>query len=223
MDIFLDDRMLDSSATTLPAAIADAMGQAGDRLIIEVTADGAPIPPEHLEHPPTDEPYAGELRFVSADSLSLVRLTLHEAADSLDAALPEHVAIAEMFQVGDSVEALSKLTELLQVWIRIDQALNACRKVAGIGLSDPALADEFNAAADELAPRLAEIRDAVQAQDFTAAADVLAYDLPEHGERWVELLRRIADHLTTAQTDPNADVTHDASSAASGDADTSAA
>jgi hypothetical protein len=98
--------------------------------------------------------------------------------------------------VGDSAVALPKLTELLQVWIRIDQALAACRKVAGVGLREPELADEFNAAADELAPKLAEIRDAVRSQDFTSAADVLAYDLPEHGERWVELLRRIADTIT---------------------------
>ena len=99
-------------------------------------------------------------------------------------------------QVGETAEALPKLGELLGVWMRVDNALSACRSVPGVGLADDSLADRFEDAAADLAPKLAEIRDAINAQDYTAAADSLAYDMPEQAEAWAELLRSMSDHVT---------------------------
>jgi hypothetical protein len=196
MDIFLDDRPIESTATTLPGAIAAATEAAEGRLLIEVSADGHSVPQEHFAEPPATDPYAHEVRFISADPLSLVRVTLQEAADDLDKAVSDHEAVARMLQVGETAEALPKLSQILAVWIRIDNALAACRSVPGVSLTDPTLTKQFDDAAAELTPKLAEIRDAVTSQDYTAAADVLAYDLPGHAESWAELLRRMSDNIS---------------------------
>lgn len=193
MRIYLDDQLIDDAGTTLGKALETAAAKAGDRLLIGLTADGAPVSDQHLADPPLTEPFAAELRFTSADPVSLVRVTLLEAADSLEASKEKQAAIAQQIQLGELSRAMPELSNVLDIWQQVEQCITLSRQVNGIELGHVNGEATFEQLAAHLSTRLGEIRDAINARDLASLADILAYDMDAQADAWTGVLRDLAE------------------------------
>lgn len=193
MKVYLDDQPVTDPGESLTSALNAVRAQAGQRLVIEARADGSPVPQAHLAEPPPNEPYAQELRFISADAVALVRESLLEAADLLEPARAEHQALADQIASADTETALQRLAPVLSIWQKVMntlQAVRACDGVAIPAMDDPA--NDVDAAADRLNQRLVELRNAIQMQDWSALSDILCFDLVEEVDNWRTLLTTFA-------------------------------
>ncbi len=180
--------MIDDSATTLRAAIAAASERAGSRLLIEATADGCAVPADDLASPPAKEPYASEVRFLSADSGLLIQSALHDSADMLDRTSASQAEAARMLQKGDLPGALREIGGIVECWARVRQVVGLVAQASEAGLDGPGADATFTGRlpdmAKDLTSGLSELKRAVQAQDWAALADVLAFDLEDQANRW---------------------------------------
>ena len=207
MRVFLDDVLVDTPDGSLGSALTAARSAAGDRLVIEATADGRSIPPEHLSKPPGDKPYAQEVRFRSAAATQLVGWTLHESAESLEGVIGKHAAAAELIQGGDTEQSLTHLSAILEAWQGVMKGLELAESVAstkagpaaaqqagGRGLDWP---EGFEPLVQQLGARLGEVKKGLAMQDWSELADVLAYEMDDLAASWAGLLRDMAARLET--------------------------
>lgn len=192
MRIYLDNDLIDESGSTLSKALALAAERAGERLLIGVSADGEPVPDSQLSDPPLTEPFAEELHFTSADPVSLVRVTLLEAADQLEASKGQQAAVAQQIQLGELARAMPDLSAILDIWQQVEQCITLSRQVGGVELGYVDGEKTFEALAERLTLRLSEIRDALSSRDLATLADILAFDMDEQADAWTGVLRDLA-------------------------------
>jgi len=184
MKVYVDGVQLAEPGETLGAALESARAQAGDRLIVEVTADGRPVPADHLDAPPGDAPYASEVHLTTADGAAMARYTMDEMATTLRASGPRHAEAAERLQQGDTVAAMELMGGLLDTWRQVAQTVGLVRQLdAETGAS--IASDE---AIERLNGQLGALRQALMSEDWSGLADVLAYDMPGLVEEWSGLL-----------------------------------
>ncbi len=198
MRAYLDDEPLELEGQTLGAAVL-AGRQAAEsrgRMIIEVWADGAPAPPADLEELPDADPYAGEVRFVSAVPGALVAHALEEAADNLAGVRAAQTDAAAQLSRGETREAMTNVGEALRAWEIVRRAVQEGCAVLGVApaelLSDEESRDACTRAIESLLEALREVQRAVGDQDVASLADTLAYDLDELAETWTGLLSDMA-------------------------------
>ena len=199
MRVFLDNAPLDSQphSGSLADALAAVQSEAGSRLIVEVHADGAPVPADHLTDPPETSPYCDELTCVSADRAAIVRVSLGEAADLLGSMGEQYPKIVEMLQVGQTQEGLPALADVFNVWQQVEQTVQTASRVDGVTFA-PAAGDDstqqlLDTAGGELAGMCRDLKDAVVAGDFTTVADAIEYDLAQLNLDWQRLLNQLAE------------------------------
>lgn len=202
MRVYLDNRDLGVTARTLGEALKAGVteAEAAARVIIEMKADGVPVGDEELER--AGEPsQIGELHLVSADARTLVRVTLHDAADALNEARARQNAAAELVQAGDTQKALDELQQALQLWQLVRGTLDKSAQllalkpdqteVPGPDGKTIRLADE----ADALTRSLGVVKSALEQQDWSALSDVLAYDMEQRVGTWQRMLRALGDQI----------------------------
>jgi len=201
VNVYLDNEKLDDAGASLAAALdaGSAAARSRGRIVVEVYADGAAAPETHLSDPPPHEPYADELRLVTADPLLLVRSTMYDAADALDSTRELHARTASLLQKGDTVEAMQALGETLRIWEIVRRGLADSCSLLDLPV-ERALESEVDTAGAEqlteaLTTRLSEIRDALAREDFSSLADILAYDMDDQVEDWKSALRRFAESI----------------------------
>lgn len=192
MRIYLDQNLIVESVSTLAQALAVASEHAGDRLLIGVSADGEPVSDEQLADPPLTDPFAEEIHFTSADPVSLVRVTLLEAADQLKASKGQQAAVAQQIQLGELARAMPDLSAILDIWQQVEQCITLSRQVGGVELGYVDGEKNFETLAGSLTTRLGEIRDALSSRDLATLADILAYDMDEQADAWTGVLRDLA-------------------------------
>lgn len=203
MNVYVDEQALPADMPTFAAALraaAEAAERRG-RIVVETTLDGQPVPDELLRNPP-QEPVGTDLRCVTAEPWSLVRVTLMEASDALESARALQAASAEMVQAGRVAEALRPLSEAVATWQVVRDAVEQSAAFMGMPLepagapaaegggADAALAGELIAS---LTKNLNEIRRSLAGEDWSSLADVLAYDMGDEIDRWKVLLAKMAD------------------------------
>jgi hypothetical protein len=203
MNVLLDGRPLHlPEPRTLASAIriASAEAEQRGRVVVEVQIDGAPAPDELLEDPP-EAPVGSEVRLMSVEPRSLVRVTLMDAVDALEAARERQGRSAELIQIGKLDEALAPLSEAIETWQTVRDAVEKSAAMLGMDLRELGAA-EGDSSIDELvatlAARLNEIRRTLAGEDWSALADVLAYDMGEQTDRWKTALAAAADGLRPA-------------------------
>ncbi len=197
---YLDNVELGTGATTLAAAliVAGEEAQRLERVIVEIHADGSPPPEPHLTNPPDTDPYAKELRFLTAEPRALVRTTLFDAADLLAETGEKQQQAAEMIQTGDMQDALALLGEIISEWEMIRQAVdNGCAMIgepADTSLQRAAGPDGGDLT-DGLSAHLNEVKRSLNVQDWSALADSLAFDLDEQAQLWRSALTNLAQSI----------------------------
>lgn len=178
---------LSGDDATLVAALAAARAHAGERFIIEVFADGIPIPAQDLESPPDFAPYAEEISFRTVDRSTII----HEALESVDAALAsiaaQHDAVAASLQTGRTAEAMNELSVVLGTWDSVQQLAATLAGLEAASAQSPereGAAVELGHASDALLQIMYSVKEAVLSEDWSALADILSFDLTELASRW---------------------------------------
>jgi hypothetical protein len=204
MNVYLDGEPLAfPEPRTFASALrsASARAEAKGRVLVEVKIDGAHAPEAMIDEPP-EEPVGSDVRLVSVEPRSLVRVTLMDAVDALEAARDRQSRCAELIQTGKVEEALAPLSEAIQTWQTVRDAVEKSAAMLGMRL------DELSAGSAErgmedlirsLATGLAEVRRSLSGEDWSALADVLAYDMGEQAEQWKAALTSAADGLRPAR------------------------
>lgn len=205
VNVYLDGQPLSGCGLTLGAALAvgAASARAGGRIVVEVHADGALVPDEHLADPPPDAPYAGELDFVTAEPRALVSYTLNDAAEALGVARERQSHAAAMLRTGQMQHAMEALTESLSVWEMVRRAVHDGCSLIGMPI-EQALASgagEGAPLADGLSANLSEVKRAIASEDWSSLADTLAYELDDEARRWTTALTELAASMSPPSDD----------------------
>jgi hypothetical protein len=183
MKVYLDGTPLTDPGETLGQVLDAARGSAGERLIVEVLADGTPVPAEHIRTPPPDAPYASEMHLTTADPGMMLRFTMQEVADALDRSAAAHEQTAELLQQGDTVNAMQHMGALLEVWGQLTHTVNIVRELTeGSDIAPDAEVAQLNT-------HLQQLKEALTSEDLSGLADVLAYDMPPLAQAWATRLR----------------------------------
>ncbi len=206
MRAYLDDQPLAIERPTLAAALSAAVAQAGSRgrIVVEAISGGARIPDETLQAPPEDE-LPGDVRFLSVEPRTLVRVTLMDAADALDQAKANQLACARLIQSGEVEQSLDPLGRAIETWRAVRDALERSMETLGDrpqgqGPDAGPGVDDLAALVQSLWTRLEEVRRSLSAQDWSALADALSYEMSDQVEQWKSTLRAMAENLRPRAT-----------------------
>lgn len=198
MRVYLDDHEMGVAASSLAEALRAAVAAAGarGRVIIELKADGSPVGDDDLAR--ADEPTSfQELRLVSADAKKLVRVSLLDAADTLEAAKRHQNRAAELIQSGELQPALDELREALSIWQLVRGAVDKGAELLSLRLDELVLEDGTRVGdhTGGLKSSLALVKESLERQDWPALSDALAYDMGGRVVTWQGLLRSLADSI----------------------------
>lgn len=195
MRVFLDDQPL-AASPSLAAAIAAARSEAErrGRVIVDILRDGRPLPGELLSDPTnTPEPDTAELRCESTDPRALVAESLRQAAAALTDSRERHIEAGRLIQSGSLDAVMPLLAQALEAWTQAHRVVTD--GLALLSLEPDAVDRALTPAITTLSERLAEVKRTLKAQDWSGLADALAYDLPAEIDRWVPMLRGLADRV----------------------------
>ncbi len=203
MKVFLDDAEITVKDETLASALAAGTTQSEGkgRIIVEVWSDGSPTPDEHLSKPPADEPYAEEIRFISAEPRSLVQTVLLDVAETLSSTRETQQKSADLLQTGETGLALNELGQAINTWQTVRQAVEEGCALLNISL-DPVENEEpiFDPTIiTDLAEMLTSVKAALTQEDWPLLSDLLAYDMDEHIDRWRVELGRLSDMIAASR------------------------
>lgn len=201
MRVYLDDSELSGPINTLAHALDAARRAAGSRglVIVEASADGAPLGDDILENPASIATQPQSVQFVSADPLTMVRVALLDAAEALQHARDDHAGVVSSLDAGDVDAARHRLDRVLTAWGGCIATVRDGGALLGLDMSRP-LPDGTAPAARvaNLSAALIEVKRCIAAQDWAGLADVVGDELERHAHEWDAMLRGLADGLKPA-------------------------
>ncbi len=191
MDVYLDGERLDGAGTTLTATLDAARERVGEgRLIVEAWADGEMIPENDLSQPPASDPYAAEIKLISAETTRLVQGPLLQASEAVNALDGRHSEIAQQIQSGEIAPALGELGDVLETWTSAKTVLELAAQLLGPEVGGEA--SVVNPAVERLTGALNTLKSTLQTQDWSGLADTLEFDLDPLCAEWSDILRLAA-------------------------------
>lgn len=202
MRVYLDNQDMGVAAGSLAEGLkaAVAAAEAGGRVVIEMKADGVELGDAELSR--AEEPTTiSELRLVSTDARTLVRVTLHDAADALVEAKARQDSAAELIQAGQTQQALDHLQEALGLWQLVRGTVDKSAELLSLRLDQTAVrtpeGEELRIASetDALKNSLQAVKSSLESQDWSALSDTLAYDMDRRAGTWQRMLRALGDHI----------------------------
>lgn len=198
MRAFLDDTPLSCERETMRSAFDAAVAGAHEsgRLIVDVLADGQPVPHDQLSEP-SDEPTSSEFRFVTAEPATMVAKVLREASSATEQVAEAQAAAAASLHSGQMEEARAGLEQVVLIWQAIMQAVGRGSELVGRPIASEDLGDgrTLDAASQTLKGDLESLAASLSSQDWSALADTLEYDLAEHAKSWADLLTTAAERI----------------------------
>ncbi len=202
MRLYLDGDPILAETPGLATALREGIASAErkGRIVVEAMLDGCALTDEQLENP-TDDPEAGdEVRLLSAEPRSLVRITLLDAADALEDAKARQVQCAGKLQSGDIEGAMQTLAEAISVWQAVRDVVSRSADLLHLPLDGIAIPvdGEARTVGDHIASlthNLEELKRSVNGEDWSALSDVVGYDLDQQADRWRGLMHALADHV----------------------------
>ena len=171
---------------------------ANERLVVSVTVNGERFVEEGLDQrlaAPVAE--QDQINLESYDRTELVADALREMSGRIGEAIPKQTAIAEKLNKGDTPAAIEDIGEFVLLW-------QTCQKTVVQGcdvLRTDLTANDYQGAAlrdhlKDLADKLRDIRDALDASDFVLLADLLHYETPELCRTWQGILNEMAEQVS---------------------------
>lgn len=212
MKAFLDGVQIELKTGSLAEAVraGAALAESRGRIVIEASADGAPLTEERLSALPEDSDGVSELRLKSAEPGSMARVALLDAAEILERVTEHQEAAARKLHAGDIASAMQDVSAAVGIWQLVRDVFDKCCSVLRLDPAQMELAvHEARGGPDlrtvrvseqtaELLNALGNLKDNLEAQDWPALADTLEYDLAEQAKDWVVLLRLLSDQVRAA-------------------------
>lgn len=190
MQIWLDAQQMDTTDSIEAAldAARERSEQAG-RLIVEIHADGVPIPDALLDDPPGESCGIQELKFVTVDPIEFMIQTLRDTRASLDSTKAEQIVAAGQLQSGKLSEAIGSLGSILEGWHAARDVVDQLSALAEIDLNTLDIDGTSGVECiNGLSHALGEIRNAVTSEDWSSLGDLLEYDLDQQASNWMSLI-----------------------------------
>ncbi|HKQ48978.1 MAG TPA: hypothetical protein VJZ71_12980 [Phycisphaerae bacterium] len=174
-----------------------------ERMILGLRLDGADVSAAHLEAALT-RPVAQltTLEFITASAPQVVADALQETLKALTDSFVTVREASEALSKGRLAEAMERLTDCIGVWSRTHEALIHGGSLLRLDFERVAIAGRpmLDWLAD-LANRLREIRDAIEARDHVLLSDILHYELDETLSGWEQMLGGVIQHITETHED----------------------
>lgn len=187
MLVTLDGKPLANAGTTLASALRAARSAAGaGRVVVEAVADGGPVSPAVLEHPPERDPFANELRLTSHDVGALLAPALAEVAAVLRRAGEDQSRVARLIHEGRLPQAVDVLPSVLEAWGQAQRAVEVVDEAVAAGTGVRGWEGGSRPALGSLAAQLTELKRSLAGEDWSGLADVLEYGLAEQASAWAE-------------------------------------
>ncbi len=202
MAIYLDDeRLLDIEATDLGSVIESASCQleCAGRIVVEVKIDGESLIGEEVAKRSDDPVVDHEVRLYSANPKTLVLATLEQVREQLAEALKLQEQAAGKLQQDEPSEALKQLSQSIDIWLQLQQAVYQSSRLLGVNLDELELEQgSVPEMTDELVNRLKEMKDLVTNNDTVGLADMLAYEWPDIAKRWDCMIEKLIESVDAA-------------------------
>jgi len=203
MIVYLDGERIEPDRDTLRGAFESAIKQAdaSGRIVVEIHADGEPIPDEFIADPPESASGFTELRFVSAEPRSMVRTLLLDAADALDTVKSDQQSAAEAIQGGRLDDARKTLERAVGVWSAVITGVHQGSSMVGLDLESVSAGNPpmpYAQHVEQLENELRAVVRMISDEDWSSLSDSLEDELTELTERWRELLHALADRVPPA-------------------------
>lgn len=201
MQVFLDGERLDGAASSIANALSvgAARARARGRIIIEAKADGQALSDEQIQG---DGPShgVGELRLLSADPRTLVKVTLGDGAEALRALIDEQRHVASLLHQDKAQEAIAGLQGVFQTWQTVRDLVDRSAAVLESDFGSLALAglpagENVAGASVRLLTHLRAVKTALGHQDWSHLGDLLEYDLVDEARAWERILSALAEHV----------------------------
>jgi hypothetical protein len=209
MKILLDNEPLITADVTGSALVVHYLEAAKkslrgtERMIFGLRLDGNEVSGAHLEAALT-RPIAQltTLEFITASAPQVVADALRETQKSLTDSFVTVREASEALSKGRLAEAMERLTDCITVWGRTHEALVNGGSLLRLDFERVAIAGRpmLDWLAD-LANRLREIRDAIEARDHVLLSDILHYELDETLSGWEQMLGGVIEHITAKHED----------------------
>ena len=123
---------------------------------------------------------------VAADALRAIAAEIAEAAKS-------HADIADRLSSGEAAEAIRQIGNFVNVWNSCTAVITQCGGLLGRDLTDAEHGGRnVRDSLAELAGRLRDLRDALEARDTVMLADLMHYEMPGLCETWQDVLTTLA-------------------------------
>ena len=174
-----------------------------DRMVFGLRLDGKEVSGAHLEAALT-RPVAQltTLEFITASAPQIVADALQETLKALTDSFVTVREASEALSKGRLAEAMERLTDCLVVWSTTHEALIHGGALLRLDFERVAIAGRpMLDWLTDLANRLREIRDAIEARDHVLLSDILHYELDETLSGWEQMLGGVIEHITAKHED----------------------
>ncbi|MBU0641151.1 MAG: hypothetical protein KKB50_20010 [Planctomycetes bacterium] len=168
-----------------------------DRLVVSVAINGQPCGEAELAQQ-LGEPLAQDVQvdLETGDRWQLAADALRAVAGDIVKTGQQQPEIADQLNAGRVAEGMQRVGEFPRIWQVCHDTVRQCCNLLARDLTD----HEYEGRCvreylDDLATKLRELRDALEARDTVLLTDLIYYELQPLCESWSELLNNLADTL----------------------------
>jgi len=181
----------DQTVGDVLSQVAAEIHQSG-RVIVAIHVDGQWIPrDEHSGVLLKGADAVQQLDVTIADLADVQKRALDDAEQVIHALKMKSKPTAKKFRVGDDLTANTELAAFLQDLQLVATSLDCCTRNLKPVPRQTAMRRRLDETAGALVPTLDRIYKAQAAEDYVAVADELEYTLPDHLDRWQDLVRDV--------------------------------
>lgn len=201
MDIFLDDKPIETAFLAEEATIEESLHQvqtalcSSAQVVVGFRCDGTDVPANEMAETLLKPVRSFErLEVFTGTTGSLVTDAMEQAARCLCDSETACQEVANLLTQGLTSEATTMLGECLRTWQQIHEALGKSIEMLGL---DPETAqaggETLVALIQQPMGTLLQVKEALQAQDYVLLADVLQYEFQEVAQVWHNIIGHLRE------------------------------
>ncbi len=159
------------------------------RILVKIELNGIALEGPALTHARRDTLGESTLALSTADTREISLTLLGKLAALVQWLAPQHRAVAELLERGQTQQGLERLQGILSNWQQIQSAYGNLAKMLEISLAElPVRELTGEALLQEFCRQLGEIQEALTNKDFVMLADILQYEMDGAIANWMALL-----------------------------------
>jgi hypothetical protein len=203
MSVFLDDHPLATTELDQPRTVGEALelarteAAANGSLILGLLCNNEQVPPDRLSwvlSQPADDFERVDL--VSGPPKPVVLKALRDVSGLFAQTFPLVKEASETIAAGRVGEAMRAFADCVSVWGSAHESIVQGAALLGVRFDDLQLCGRpVTQWLVELATKLGEIKEAIEARDHVLLGDILRYELDEPLREWEQMLAAFIGHV----------------------------